>query len=82
MKVLVIPEDFRNDQYLLKPLFERLFSSVSGRRANVKVCQDPLLGGSTAALNIERIREVVEQYKCRAALLRLRWPGGFLCPWG
>lgn len=25
MKVLVIPEDFRKDQYILKPLFIRLF---------------------------------------------------------
>ena len=29
MRVLVIPEDFRKDQYLLKPLFQRLFSHAS-----------------------------------------------------
>ena len=28
MKVLLIPEDFRNDQYILKPIFERLFSDL------------------------------------------------------
>ena len=63
MNVLVIPEDFRNDQYLLKPLIERLFVDIGGKGVKVKVCQDPLLGGIAAALNIERIREVVEQYK-------------------
>ena len=45
MKVLVIPEDFRNDQYILKPLFIRLFRTVGMRAARVNVCQDPLLGG-------------------------------------
>ena len=25
MRVLLIPEDFRNDQYVLKPIFEGLF---------------------------------------------------------
>ncbi len=27
MNALVIPEDFRNDQYLLKPLFKRRFET-------------------------------------------------------
>jgi len=62
VKVLVIPEDFRNDQFLLKPLFERLFRSIGKARARVRVCQDPLLGGIDQALNSERIREVVEQH--------------------
>ena len=62
MRVLVIPEDFRNDQFLLKPLFERLFRSIGKARVRVRVCQDPLLGGIDQALNSERIREVVEQH--------------------
>ena len=45
MRVLVIPEDFRKDQYLLKPLFGRLFATMGGRNVRVRVCQDPLLGG-------------------------------------
>ena len=28
MRVLIVPEDFRKDQYLLKPLFARLFRSL------------------------------------------------------
>ena len=62
MKVLVIPEDFRNDQYILKPLFERLLQSVGKPRAHVQVCQDPLLGGVDEALKPARIREIVDQY--------------------
>ena len=62
MRVLVIPEDFRNDQYLLKPLFERLFRSIDKPRARIRVCQNPLLGGVDEALKSERIREVVDQH--------------------
>ena len=63
MKVLVIPEDFRNDQYILRPLFRRLFRSIGRRRANVQVCTDPLMGGVNEALKKERVAEVVEQYR-------------------
>ncbi|MDE0384392.1 MAG: hypothetical protein OXI22_10950 [Defluviicoccus sp.] len=62
MRVLVIPEDFRNDQYLLKPLFKRLFATMGRRNVRVRVCQDPLLGGVDEALKSERIQEVVEQH--------------------
>ena len=60
--MLVIPEDFRKDQYLLKPLFKRLFDSMGRRRARIHVCQDPLLGGINEALKRERIQEVVDQH--------------------
>jgi len=62
VNVLVIPEDFRNGQYLLKPLFERLFSAIGRKQARIRICQDPLLGGVAAALNSGRIAEVVEQH--------------------
>ena len=62
MRVLVIPEDFRYDQYLLKPLFERLFRAMGKPRARVRICQNPLLGGVDEALKSERIREVVDQH--------------------
>ena len=63
MNVLVIPEDFRKDQYILKPLFERLLRSVGRRNARVRVCQDPLLGGIGEATKSERIAEIVERYE-------------------
>ena len=62
MRVLIIPEDFRNDQHILKPLFLRLFQTLLGRRVNVDVCKDPLLGGVGEALKVERMQEIVAQY--------------------
>lgn len=51
MNVLVIPEDFRKDQYLLRPLFVRLMRALGRPNARVAVCQDPLLGGVNEALS-------------------------------
>ena len=62
MKVLIIPEDFRQDQYILKPLFDRLFRSIGKPHTRVQVCQDPLLGGVDQALRSERIQEVIDQH--------------------
>lgn len=62
MNVLVIPEDFRKDQYLLRPLFKRLFKTLGKPRARVAVCQDPLLGGVSEALKSKRIEEVLDQH--------------------
>lgn len=61
MKVLVIPEDFRNDQYILKPLFSRLFGDMGSRPVRVRVCQE-LLGGVGEALKSERLEEIIQQY--------------------
>lgn len=63
MRVLIIPEDFRKDQYILKPIFERLFRSILKGNARIRVCNDPLLGGVSQALNSDRISEIVERYK-------------------
>ncbi len=62
MRVLIIPEDFRNDQYILKPIFLRLFQSIGRPRVRVDVCRDPLLGGVGEALKSERIAEVVRMH--------------------
>ena len=63
MNVLIIPEDFRNDQYILKPLFSRLFQSIGKSRVRVDVCRDPLLRGVGEALKSERIAEVVRKHR-------------------
>ena len=63
MNILIIPEDFRKDQYILKPLFSRLFRSIGKPRVSVDVCRDPLLGGVGEALKRERIAEVVEKHE-------------------
>ena len=62
MNVLIIPEDFRQDQYILKPLFDRLFRSIGRSSAQVLVCQDPLLGGVGEALKPGLLAEIVERY--------------------
>jgi hypothetical protein len=62
MNVLVIPEDFRKDQYILKPIVEAMLQAI-GRRAKVIVCQDPLLGGVDQATKWERIREILDRYR-------------------
>ena len=62
MKVLVIPEDFRNDQYILKPLFSRLFRRLGSRSVRVEVCRDPLLGGVSEALRADILTDIVQQY--------------------
>lgn len=54
-RVLVIPEDFRKDQFVLEPIVSKMFEAV-GRKAKVIVCRDPLLGGIDQALKWERIR--------------------------
>ena len=59
MRVLVIPEDFRNDQYILKPLFSSLFRTLGRRSVKVEVCRDPLLGGVGEALKLDRLTEIV-----------------------
>jgi len=43
MNVLIIPEDFRQDQFVLKPIIKAMLSALGKRRATVKVCRDPLL---------------------------------------
>ena len=63
MRVLIIPEDFRKDQYILKPLISRLLVSIGASRVRVKVCSDHLLGGVGEALKSERLKEVVDQHK-------------------
>lgn len=70
MNVLVIPEDFRKDQYMLKPIVAATLNWV-GVAARVEVCQDPLLGGVTEALKWERIKDIIEQYSWKVQLFLL-----------
>ncbi len=59
MRVLVIPEDFRQDQYLLKPLVESLLAAVGKPQARVRVMTDPLLGGIDQALDFDTLQDTV-----------------------
>lgn len=70
INVLIIPEDFRKDQYVLKPIIERMMASLE-IRARVRVCTDPLLGGVGEALKWERVREIVDRYRGMTRLFLL-----------
>ena len=63
MNVLIIPEDFRKDQYVLKPIFKQLLRRLGKPAAKVRVCQDPLLGGVDQALKTARMMDIVDQYR-------------------
>ena len=63
MNILVIPEDFRKDQYILKPLVSRLFRHFGAPNPRVEVCRDPLLGGIGEALKTARIAEIVSDQR-------------------
>jgi hypothetical protein len=68
--VLVIPEDFRKDQYVLEPIVEAMFAALEVK-AKVRVCTDPLLGGVGEATKWERIQEILERYKGMTRLFLL-----------
>ena len=63
MNVLVIAEDFRKDQHIVRPIVRRMLTEVGKPKANVRVCRDPLMGGVTEALKWERIKEVLQRYR-------------------
>ncbi len=63
MRVLVIPEDFRKDQYILKPIVKALLSDIGKSRAKIEVCKEPLPGGVGEALKSSRIADIIERYR-------------------
>lgn len=58
MKVLIVPEDPTHDQYILKPIVERIFKDL-GRAARVEVLFDPHLRGVDQTLNREEVRGII-----------------------
>lgn len=70
VNVLVVPEDFTKDQYVLKPIVEKMVESL-GYTVRVRVCRDPLLGGVGEALKWERLEEIVTRYRGMTRLILL-----------
>jgi hypothetical protein len=62
MRVLIIPEDFRKDQYILKPILSAMFAHLGKPRARVSVCQNPLLHGVSQALAWQYIEPIITRY--------------------
>jgi len=61
VKVLVITEDPTLDQYILKPIVERILADL-GKTARVQVLTNPRLQGIAQALNPDIIADVVRTY--------------------
>jgi hypothetical protein len=58
VKVLVIPEDPTHDQYILRPILERIFRDLS-RPVHVDILRDPHLRGVDQALSQEEVAAIV-----------------------
>ena len=71
MKILVIPEDFRYDQYVLEPIITAVMKAVGKPNAKVEICRQPLLGGIRKALKWSNQLEIINQYKYRIDLFLL-----------
>lgn len=70
MNVLVIPEDFRKDQFILQPLISAMFAKL-GKPAIVEVLKDPLIGGIGEALKLELLEEIVRDNHWKVDLFLL-----------
>jgi len=62
VNVLIVAEDHRNDQYILRPIVRALLSQVGKPHANVKVPTRPRLRGLPQVLNRDNIRNVILLY--------------------
>lgn len=59
MRVLIVPEDPSLDQYVLKPIVERIFSDL-GRAVRVDVLTDPHITGASQALDAQVLSGIVD----------------------
>lgn len=62
MRVLILPEDFTKDQYMLKPIIEAMMAAVGKPQAIVRVCQEPRFEGVNQLLDWQRLRPVIDRY--------------------
>lgn len=60
MKVLIIPEDPRLDQYMLKPLVKAALEFAGKANPKVMVCQESSLRGDSTIIHFDAIKEVIE----------------------
>ena len=71
MRVLILPEDFTKDQYMLKPIIEAMMKAVGKPNAVVRVCQEPRFHGVDQLLDWEQLQPVIERYRGRVDLFLL-----------
>lgn len=70
MNVLVIPEDFRKDQFILQPIIAAMLSRL-GQPAIVEVLRDPLIGGIDQATKPEVLEEILQDNQWKVDLFLL-----------
>ncbi|SNS60854.1 MULTISPECIES: hypothetical protein [unclassified Azospirillum] len=63
LRLMIIPEDFRKDEHILKPIFKALLTTLGKPRATVEVCKDPLLCGVNDCMKKDRLQEVFDRYE-------------------
>jgi len=71
LNVLVIPEDFRKDQDILKPIIKAMLDYLGKPQANVRICHDPRLGGVAAATDWRMVEPIIDRYQGRFQLILL-----------
>jgi len=62
MDVLIISEDYRTDEYILKPIITAMLDHLGQSTAKVDVYRDLPLGGVGQALNWEQIQNILKQH--------------------
>lgn len=62
MRVMIIPEDFLKDQYILKPLFSRLVRQFGAPSAEIQICYQPRFRGVDQALTLTNLERVVRRF--------------------
>jgi hypothetical protein len=63
MRILVIPEDYVKDQYILEPIISAMLRELDKPYAKIRVCRQPRLHGISEALNWEHIAPIINRYK-------------------
>ncbi len=76
MNVLIVPEDFRKDQYVLKPIIAEILRAAGSVRPEIRVCLEPLLGGISHCLDWVKISAILDRYSGMVDLFLIRQ----LCP--
>ena len=62
MNVLIILEDFVNDESMVLPIVRAMMTAIGKPKAKVTVCKNPRLRGHAEALRWEKIQEILERY--------------------
>jgi hypothetical protein len=60
VKVLVIPEDPKHDQFMLKPLIEAALAFAGRANPHVRVCSHRLIGGDATVINYDNLCEIID----------------------